>query len=192
MLWYDEPVKAISQLRDEHQGVLLMLQILERINKKLEAGEKVNLKHLEQIVEFFQVFVDFCHHSKEEGLLLPVLEGVETVADKELGATILKEHELGRGYVKDMAEKIKMYSEGDQTAAFEIAQSARAYIELLRKHIQRENDVLFVGADQVLPSEKQDKLFEGFEKIETEKIGAGRHEQFHKLMDELKAIYLNN
>ena len=32
-------------------------------------------------------------------------------------------------------------------------------------------------------------LYEGFEKIEEERIGTGKHEEFHKLMHNLKEIY---
>jgi hypothetical protein len=32
----------------------------------------------------------------------------------------------------------------------------------------------------------------GFEKIETEKIGAGKHQKFNALMEQLEEIYLND
>jgi hypothetical protein len=35
---------------------------------------------------------------------------------------------------------------------------------------------------------KDEALFEGFEKIEEERIGTGKHEKFHKLMYNLKNI----
>ena len=33
-------------------------------------------EHLDQLFEFFGVFVDRCHHGKEEALLFPALEAV--------------------------------------------------------------------------------------------------------------------
>jgi len=35
------------------------------------------------------------------------------------------------------------------------------------------------------------ELFEGFEKIEEERIGVGKHEVFHALLKTLSGIYLN-
>jgi hypothetical protein len=32
---------------------------------------------------------------------------------------------------------------------------------------------------------------EAFEKIETDRIGLGKHEEFHRMMDELAGIYLD-
>jgi hypothetical protein len=43
--------------------------------------------------------------------------------------------------------------------------------------------------DQRFLKETDKELFEGFEKIEKEHIGPGRHEAFHRLMHELKEIY---
>jgi hemerythrin-like domain-containing protein len=72
-------MKATQQLRAEHEGIQLMLRILEAICRKLEAGERVNPDHMEGIIEFFRVFVDHCHHGKEEELLFPVMEAAGVI-----------------------------------------------------------------------------------------------------------------
>ena len=46
-------------------------------------------------------------------------------------------------------------------------------------------------ADSRIPLEKQSKLSEEFEKVEIEKIGKGKHEEFHKLIDMKRDEYLN-
>jgi hypothetical protein len=43
----------------------------------------------------------------------------------------------------------------------------------------------------VLSKTIQDNLEEEFEKLEVERIGLGKHEEFHKLLHRLKEIYLN-
>jgi hemerythrin-like domain-containing protein len=45
-------------------------------------------------------------------------------------------------------------------------------------------------ADMRLSKEKQEELLEEFERAESEKIGIGKHEEFHKLLDRLKGVYL--
>jgi hemerythrin-like domain-containing protein len=44
--------------------------------------------------------------------------------------------------------------------------------------------------EKVLSKKTQKELVEGFEKIETERIGEGTHEEFHKLLHQLRDIYL--
>jgi hemerythrin-like domain-containing protein len=59
----------------------------------------------------------------------------------------------------------------------------------MRGHIEKENVVLFVIADNHLSNKRQQELFDGFEKIEEERIGIGKHEEFHALLKKLSGIY---
>lgn len=179
-------MKATDQLKEEHQGVRVMLSILEKIGQRLESGEKVDPKHLEEILEFIQVFVDKCHHGKEEELLIPALEENGSLKKK-----ILADHNEGRVFVSQLAEAIEKYEKEEEDASLEIVKAARGYSQFLETHIQFENETVFPFADKDLPEQKQEELFEGFEKIEEEKIGVGKHEQFHKMLDEFQKIYLS-
>ena len=59
----------------------------------------------------------------------------------------------------------------------------------LRQHIFKEDNVLFQMADQRLPAEVKTELTKGFERIEEEKVGAGKHEAFHRMLEELGKVY---
>lgn len=182
-------MKATQQLKDEHQGVLVMLSILEKICQKLELGEEIDIKHLDQILEFMKVFIDQCHHGKEEELLLPALAGNLNEDEVALVESILHDHQKGRRLVSNLTKDVDWYKNGEKESVKEITATARDYIKLLRAHIEREDGVLYEIADRQFSQEKQGELYEGFEKIETEKIGSGKHEQFHHLLDELGKIY---
>ncbi len=182
-------MKATDQLRAEHDGILTMLQILERITEQMGSGKEANLDHLDQIVEFLQVFADKCHHGKEEDFLFPALEKVGIPRQGGPIGVMLSDHDQGRKYIRAMREALEELKKGrDGKDAF--AGAARGYIELLRSHIMKENDVLFVMGDRNLPEEQQSRLLEDFETLEKEKIGVGKHEAFHRLMDELGSVYL--
>ena len=45
-------------------------------------------------------------------------------------------------------------------------------------------------AEKVLSADEDNKLFESFEKLEVERIGLGKHKEFHALMDSLADKYL--
>jgi len=45
-------------------------------------------------------------------------------------------------------------------------------------------------ADRVFSEDTQKKLIEEFDKVETEEMRAGTHENFHKILDNLHDIYL--
>jgi len=182
-------VKATQQLRDEHEGIKVMLNILEQIYRKMETDGNLNKEHFDGIQEFLKVFVDKCHHGKEEDLLFPALIAAGMPKDGPIAA-LLQEHEMGRKYVKAMSYFHAEYVGGDQSSCKTIRQIARAYIPLLRNHIEKENNVLFAMADRSLSESTQGELYDGFERIEEERIGIGRHEEFHGLLKKLSRIYL--
>jgi hypothetical protein len=41
-----------------------------------------------------------------------------------------------------------------------------------------------------LPENKLAEMKNGFDKIELEKIGVGKHEQFHQMLEEFERLYL--
>ncbi len=153
----------------------------------MEAKEKVDQGQLERIEEFFKIFVDQCHHGKEEDLLFPAIIPMEG----KLIGTLLGEHSQGRSYVRAMGYGVTQMKKVGGDAGAEYAANAQKYIALMTQHIQKENNVLFPMLDSLLAKRKQRELMEGFEDLERKKIGEGTHEKFHKLLFELKEIYLD-
>ncbi len=184
-------MKATEQLKAEHEGIKIMLGILDKICDDIKSKRNANPEHLGQIIEFLKVFVDKCHHSKEEDVLFPALEKAGVSREGGPIGVLLGEHEMGRGYVRSMAESLLNHEKGNREALSEFADTARNYEALLDQHIDKENNVLYVMADELIPEEEQENLFAEFERIESERIGAETHERFHALIGDLKKIYLD-
>ena len=184
-------MKPTEQLKAEHEGIKLMLKILDKVCGKLKSAQELNQEHFSKMLEFLRVFVDKCHHGREEDLLMPAM--VEAGVPKDKGAIkfTLMEHKEGRGYVLGMSEAFDKLKNGDPKASGKIAENGNNYIDLIIKHIDKEESILFPLADKVLSQEKQNGLEEGFEKLEVERIGVGKHEEFHQLLHQLKEIYLD-
>lgn len=184
-------MKAIQELRMEHDAVRLTLKVLDRICQKFELSGKLDdPQDVDHLLEFFTVFVDKCHHGKEEELLFPALEQIGVGREKGPIGVMLKEHQQGREYVQKMKAAISQFKAGVASAAVDFTRSARDYILLLDQHIDKENTALFPLAEKQLSEAKLAELLKGFEMIETEKIGAGKHEEFHKMIDHLEGAYL--
>jgi hemerythrin-like domain-containing protein len=183
-------MKATQQLKDEHEGIKLMLNIIEIISNNLEKGNELNITHYEKILEFIKGFADKCHHGKEEDILFPAL--IDHGMSKEGGpiAVMLHEHQLGRGYIKSLSIAFEDFKKGNNQSVKAIISSSMSYIELLRNHIEKENNILFMMADKALNETEQSEIFDAFEKLEVDRIGIGKHEEFHNLLQEFKRIYL--
>ncbi|MEW6721115.1 MAG: hemerythrin domain-containing protein [Thermodesulfobacteriota bacterium] len=176
-------------LKEEHAGVGIMLGILERICDRLQEGTYPDPGHIERILEFLKVFVDTCHHGKEEDFLFPGIAEAGGREERELVASLLSDHRNGRSFIRGMEEAFPAARKGDGPAVNRFVGNARKYIALLRSHIDREDRELLPRVDAVLGKERQEALVGEFERIEEERIGRGKHEEFHLLMDRLREIY---
>lgn len=185
-------MKATNVLRVEHEAIKLMLRILEAYVKNLEMGKKPNAEHLEKMLEFFSVFADKCHHGKEEGMLFPALEEAGVPKDGGPLAIMLKEHDIGRGLIKKMREGLQKLKANSAESRRQIIEAAKDYINLLTLHIDKENEILFPAADVHLSDQKQEELYNRFEEYEQKEIGAGKHEEFHRILNHFKGVYLGS
>ncbi len=183
-------MNATEELRAEHEGILIMLKIMETICDRLESGEPVDMAHLEGIIEFLRVFAEQCHHGKEEDILFPAMEKAGVPREGGPIGVMLTEHGVGRNCIRRMGDALQAMKAGDKDAQRRFVDAAREYIGLLRDHINKENGVLFPVAEHTLSPDELSLISQQFENLETEKIGQGRHESFHRMMDELAGIYL--
>jgi hemerythrin-like domain-containing protein len=134
-------------------------------------------------VAFFRTFADQCHHGKEEAQLFPAMEAKGFSRNGGPTGVMIHEHEAGRAHVRAMAAAV------EKQAVAEFIEHARGFIELLRQHIQKEDHCLFAMADQAFSPADQEQLLAAFDKVEHEHMGAGTHEKFLKLADDLAARY---
>lgn len=178
-------MQPTETLKHEHTIVLMVLQGAEREALAIQGGGEVHAESIEQMVDFFKNFVDRCHHAKEERHLFPALNAKGFSAESGPVAVMLYEHEQGRAAVRAIAGALQGARSGDGAAAGALANALLAYVELLRNHIFKEDNVLFPMADRVLPADEQTELAGLFEKIEEEEIGHGVHERYHQLAHEL-------
>jgi hemerythrin-like domain-containing protein len=183
-------MKSTDELKKEHQGIELMLEILNAISRKMVGGDKIPVEQFDDIIEFFKVFVDKCHHGKEEEFLFPALEAAGVLREGGPIGVMLTEHEQGRKLVAALKDAVENYRSGTNGAADSIRDISNQYTTLLTEHITKENTILFPMADTRLDSDKDTELFEAFEQLEQDRIGIGKHEAFHSLLNNLEKIYL--
>jgi hemerythrin-like domain-containing protein len=182
-------VKPTEDLIAEHEAVLDALRLLEKVEGALATGKTEAAEHLEQLLDFFKGFVDRCHHGKEEEVLFPELEKRGFPRESGPVGVMLAEHDAGRQCIRGMSEGLARLRAGERDALSTIRQNAGGYRELLRSHIAKENNVLFPLADRLLPEDVSAQVLERFEEIERERVGEGKHEQYHALLQRLKDLY---
>lgn len=78
----------------------------------------------------------------------------------------------------------KAWAQGNPGAAVQVVEGLRSCAELLRAHIDKENQLLFPMADRVLTLAEQEQLATRFERVERE-VGDGVHDKYRRMAHEL-------
>jgi len=178
-----------EDLRSEHQGVVRMLDIMDAMVASIRQDGNPNSDDLSQVLEFLRVFVDKCHHTKEEQLLFPAIRAAGMTSAEGVVDALLHEHAEGRHAVSRIAAAADRSAHADDSAGAELVDAMSGYTRLLRAHIVREERDCFDPADQNLTPAVQEQLARGYERIEVEVVGRGLHEGFHRLLDRLSLVY---
>lgn len=182
-------MKPSDILKSEHRVIEQVLSCLEKMAEQAEAGERVDAPSAAAAVDFFRNFADRCHHGKEESHFFPAMEAKGFSRDCGPTAVMLYEHELGRREIAGMTDALAALDAGDAEASTRFAEHARAYVNLLREHIHKEDHCLFSMADQAFSPADQQQLLEAFAHVEAEHMGVGTHEKYLRIADDLASRY---
>ena len=174
--------KPTQILSDEHRVIERVLGAVEKLAK----GPVGGLEPWKKAIEFIRGFADQCHHFKEEKVLFPAMEAHGIPNEGGPIGMMLMEHEEGRSYVRSMLAALSLVEAGNEAAKDSLLASAQAYCRLLREHIQKEDEVLFRMADEVISAEEQKELSAAFAQHEAEEMGAGIHEKYLTIARELE------
>jgi len=175
--------KATELLSQEHRVIERVLAVVEKLTTRPVEG---SIEKWKKALDFIRNFADQCHHFKEEKVLFPAMEQHGIPSEGGPVGVMLTEHEEGRAYVKSMLAALSLAETGNQAAKEILVDNAKAYLRLLREHIQKEDEVLFRIADDVIPADEQKELLRSFEEHEANEMGAGVHEKYLRIVEELE------
>ncbi len=172
-----------SVLMREHEVILRAVKGLEnKINYMRDSG-RIDVDFLRGFIEFSRTFIDRCHHGKEEVCLFPCLERRGIPREGGPIGVLLMEHEMGRTLIKRLSEALDRYVEHGE--GFDrVIQLCEGYVELLKEHIDKENNVLFPMGDEVMEEKDSDEVESCYDERE-EEIGHGIHERMERLAEHL-------
>ena len=172
-------------LRHEHDVILLVLQAAESEVSSYQENGQLDAGKIEQMLDFFRNFADKCHHMKEEKQLFVRMAARGMPFDGGPIGVMMSEHEMGRNFLRETAAAIPNAKNGNAEAMKQVADNLGGYVELLRAHIHKENEILFPMADRILSLQDRAELTAEFDRIEAEEIGADVHEKYHHMAHEL-------
>ncbi len=180
---------AIEILMREHRQIEEVLASLETFVNRVHAEADATPATIARYARFFRGFADRWHHGKEEDHLFVKMGEYGFSPDFGPVAVMLSEHVQGRNHVSELValgEKEAPLECDDRQSFME---NSVGYINLLRAHIQKEDDILYPMALQAIPSEELDRLVEAYQTFERETGDEGAPESYHALAEGLLKEY---
>ena len=157
--------KHSQVLMDEHVYILKVIGALNHECHALSAKKPLNKKFFSDSIDFIRNFADKFHHAKEEKIFFVEFYNNAHKAHCNPVDQMLVEHDMGRGYVKGLAEALEAEN------MREIIDNSLLYANLLKEHIFKEDSILYPMADELFDQKTQDEIAEKFSKVEKEEFG---------------------
>jgi hemerythrin-like domain-containing protein len=149
-------------MSDEHQLILRMIALVEENTARMEQGRFRNWQFFLDAVDFIRNYADRFHHAKEEDVLF--VELVENGMPEKSSPieAMHMEHEQGRAFVRALESAAQRALAGEAGQIPLIAENARGYAQLLRGHIDKEDQILYPLAERVLPEAVRERMLAAY------------------------------
>jgi hemerythrin-like domain-containing protein len=144
-------MNAIEIMVTEHKYITRMLRVVRNACYGVLKGEQLNYDDFYLIIDFIRNYADAHHHKKEEIMLFNrMIEEIGATAEKVVKHGMLVEHDFGRLYISNLDLALQNLKDGNKEAILDVIANAISYTDLLKRHIEKENDVVYKFAERQL------------------------------------------
>ncbi|TCT12117.1 hemerythrin-like domain-containing protein [Natranaerovirga pectinivora] len=152
-------MNSLELMIDEHRYIKRMLAVIKKVCYKVMDNEDIDYKDFFKMIDFVRNYADKHHHGKEEDFLFNrMVEELGSAAEKLVKYGMLVEHDLGRLFMQQLEEAVNKVIAGDNKARLDIIANAIGYHDLLTRHIDKEDNVVFTFAQNNLAKETLDRI----------------------------------
>ncbi len=184
-------MNSIKLMMEEHQYILRMLQVVRKACYGVLKGEEINYDDFNQMIDFIRNYADAHHHSKEEKLLFnEMVTHLGPLGNKLITHGMLVEHDSGRLFIQELNEALNRVKAGYEESRLDVIANAISYTHLLKRHIEKEDSVVYTFAERQLSPEILDKVNKDTEVFEANAKDKGTQKYYEALVETLENKYL--
>jgi hemerythrin-like domain-containing protein len=178
---------AIALLMREHRTIERVLDALDVYADAVADGGG-DPADLARFVGFLRQYADAHHHAKEEDILFVAMTDHGFPRDAGPVAVMLQEHRMGRELVATLAD-LASSNDWSGAARTRVREVAHGFTELLRHHIQKEDNVLYPMALSRLPAAAAEHVGQQCAARQADAADSGMLAKFDDVAGELTKRY---
>ncbi|QAT40463.1 hemerythrin domain-containing protein [Clostridium sp. JN-9] len=180
----------IEVMVSEHKNISRMLRVIRKYCLKVLNDNNVDYSDFHKIIDFIRNYADKHHHGKEEKFLfVKMVEELKGPADKLVTHGMLVEHDLGRLFIKNLETAVNEVENGNMDARVDVIANAIGYADLLTRHIEKEDNVVYKFAENNLSKSTLQKLEQDCDAFEKNDEHNGIQNKYLSMLKQLEQKY---
>jgi hemerythrin-like domain-containing protein len=181
---------AIALMVEEHKNIKRMLRVIRKACLEIMNGSEIDYDDFENIIDFVRNYADKHHHGKEEKILFNrMVDKIGGTAEKLVKFGMLVEHDRGRFHIKQLEEAIDRVKALDSEAKLDVIANAITYADLLNRHIDKEDNVVYAFAKRELSVETLKEVDAECKLLEEETELNGLQNKYINILEGLEKKY---
>lgn len=182
---------AIELMVQEHTNIKRVLRVIRNMCIKVLDNDAIDYEDFYKVIDFVRNYADKHHHGKEEDVLFKKMgdELGERVAKGPI-AGMLVEHDFGRLYIQNLEAALENYKNGNKESRVDIIANAVGYADLLNRHIDKEDSVIYTFARRALNKGALEDVNERCLHVEKDAEESGVQKKYLTLVDEFEKKYI--
>ena len=176
-------MEALRIIKDEHRKLWRIAITVDQVLDDMQADGKVDGAFLGSVFDYFEQFVDDCHHPKEDDYLFRLLRQRSPEAAALLDR-LEAEHRDAPANLKGLRNKLAL-AESGRLPVSDLAEALRGYLAGLKEHVRIEEKEIFPLAAAALTAADWQEIDTAFLNNADPAFGiqaqAGFRELFHRV-----------
>ena len=176
-------MEALRIIKDEHRKLWRIAITVDQVLDDMHAEGKLDQAFLGSVFDYFEQFVDDCHHPKEDDYLFRLLRQRSPAAAAVLDR-LEADHRDAPANLKALRDKLAQAA-GGQLPVADLAEALRGYLAGLKEHVRIEEKEIFPLATAALTAADWQEIDTAFLNNADPAFGsqaqAGFRELFHRV-----------
>ncbi len=175
----------------EHTIIKRVLRVVQNMAYKVLKGGEIDFDDFDMVIDFIRNYADSHHHAKEEKFLFNKMEEeIGAVATKLIKHGMLVEHDLGRLFIQDLVTALDKVKMGNDFEKINVIANAVGYVNLLDRHIDKEDSVVYNFARNQLNESTLVEINKNCQRHEDECEVKGVQNKYINIVKDLETKYL--
>ncbi|WP_366143713.1 ATP-binding cassette domain-containing protein [Zoogloea sp.] len=179
-------MEALRIIKDEHRNLWRLAITLDQVIGEMERDQKADPAFIGSVLDYFEHFMDGCHHKKEDEYLFRILRQRSDKAGPLLDR-LQAEHRNGPQNLKALRRQLADTAAG-RSSVSELAEALRLYLNDQKAHIRSEEKDIYPLASEVLTAADWAEIDQAFLDNDDPVFGSAARAEFRELFHKVASL----